>query len=57
MYFVEDNSASDRFAHLVGSHLGFLGDRLDAVFAATQKGSHATVGRDEANVLSSTLIC
>jgi hypothetical protein len=47
--FAEDKSGSERFSEMVGSHLGFLGDRLDAVFAATQKGSHATVGRDEAN--------
>jgi hypothetical protein len=33
----------------VGSHLKFLGDRLDAVFHAAQKGSHAAVSHDEAN--------
>jgi len=49
MRFVEDKSDSDRFGDLVGSHLGFLGDRLDAVFEATQKGSHANVSREEAN--------
>jgi hypothetical protein len=49
MCFVEDRGSSARFADLVGSHLGFLGDRLDAVFLATQKGSHSTVKRDEAN--------
>jgi len=47
--FVEDKGKSDRFVRLVGSHLGFLGDRLDAVFQATQKGSHATLTREEAN--------
>ena len=49
MCFVEDKSDSDRFADLVGSHLSFLGDRLDAVFEATQKGSHASVTREELN--------
>jgi hypothetical protein len=49
MCFVEDKSDSDHFADLVGSHLSFLGDRLDAVFEATQKGSHASVTREEAN--------
>jgi hypothetical protein len=49
MCFVEDRISSARFVDLVGSHLGFLGDRLDAVFLATQKGSHSTVKRDEAN--------
>ena len=47
--FVEDNSDSERFADIVGSHLRFLGDRLDAVFRAAQKGSHATIGREEAD--------
>lgn len=42
--FVEDSSASERFTQIVGSDLKFLGDRLDAVFGATQKGSHAAIG-------------
>lgn len=47
--FAEDNSGSARFSSLVGSHICFLGDRLDAVFRAAQKGSHAVVSREEAN--------
>lgn len=47
--FIEDNSSSERFSDLVGSQLRFAGDRLDAVFKAAQKGSHATVGREEAD--------
>ena len=47
--YAEDMSSSERFQEIVGSHLSFLGDRLDAVFEASQKGSHGTVGRDEAN--------
>jgi hypothetical protein len=47
--YAEGQSASKRFSDLVGSHLGFLGDRLDAVFRASQKGSHAVVMRDEAH--------
>jgi hypothetical protein len=47
--FVEDNSRSSRFEEVVGSHLRFLGDRLDAIFRAAQKGSHRSVGREEAN--------
>ncbi len=27
--FIEDHSASSRFTHIVGSHLSFIGDRLD----------------------------
>lgn len=47
--FVEDNSESEKFEELVGSHLYFLGDRLDSVFRASQKGSHSTVTKDEAD--------
>lgn len=47
--YAEDKSASTRFVDLVGSHLRFLGDRLDAVFRAAQKGSHAVVSHGEAN--------
>jgi hypothetical protein len=50
MAFVQDANASRRFQDLVGSHLTFLGDRLDRVFQAAQKGSHATiVSREEAD--------
>ncbi len=48
--FVEDNSESGRFVAIVGSHLRFLGDRLDAAFGAAQKGTHQTiVSREEAD--------
>ncbi len=50
MCFVEDNSTSDRFYEIVGSHLRYLGERLDSIFEATQKGSHSTiVKREEAD--------
>lgn len=49
MCFVQDHSTSRRFEDIVGSHLRFLGDRLDAIFKAAQKGSHASVARQEAN--------
>jgi len=41
--FIEGHSSSDRFNDIVGSHIRFIGDRLDAAFKATQKGSHATI--------------
>jgi len=48
--FVQDRSSSQRFQELVGSHLAFLGDRLDSVFRAAQKGSHETiVSKEEAD--------
>lgn len=40
--FIESKSASGRFDAIVGSHLRFVGERLDSVFGAAQKGSHAT---------------
>ncbi len=46
---IEDLSESDRFNEIVGSHMGYMGDRLDALFGAAQKGSHATVTREEAD--------
>lgn len=48
--FVEDNSNSSRFNEIVGSHLKYLGERLDSIFSAAQKGSHKTImSREEAD--------
>lgn len=47
--YVEDNSESERFRELVGSNLAYLGDRLDSIFSASQKGSHSTVSHEEAD--------
>jgi hypothetical protein len=48
--FLQELSSSERFSEIVGSHLSFIGDRLDSVFRAVQKGSHANiVSRDEAD--------
>ncbi len=48
--FVQENSGSERFDAVVGSSLGYMGDRLDAVFQAAQKGSHSTItSREEAD--------
>lgn len=47
--FLEERSASERFVEVVGSHLAFIGDRLDSVFRAAQKGSHAVVTKEEAD--------
>lgn len=38
--FCEDNSESSTTINIIGSELSFIGDRLDAAFNATQKGSH-----------------
>ena len=48
--FVEDSTGSERYEHLVGSHLRFVGERLDSIFRAAQKGSHGTiVSREESD--------
>ena len=48
--YIEENSDSERYSELVGSQLGFMGDRLDSVFKAAQKGSHdKIVSREEAD--------
>ena len=49
MAYIEDSSESSRFNEIVGSHLGYIGDRLDALSEAAQKGSHATVTKEEAD--------
>jgi hypothetical protein len=50
MAFVEGKATSRRFREIVGSHLAFLGDRLDSITKAAQKGSHDTiVSREEAD--------
>ena len=47
--YIEDNSSSDVFNSVVGSNLAFMGDRLDSIFSATQKGSHKEIcTREEA---------
>lgn len=47
--YIEDSSDSGRFREIVGSHLSYMGDRLDALFKAAQKGSHSTVTKEEAD--------
>jgi hypothetical protein len=47
--FVEDSAESKRFQEIVGSHLSFLGNRLDSVVKAANKGTHATVSKEEAD--------
>lgn len=48
--FLEENSHSQRFIEIVGSHLSFMGERLDSIFRSAQKGSHSViVSREEAD--------
>ena len=46
--FIEDSSKSDSYNAIVGSHLRYMGERLDSIFSAAQKGSHSTVTKREA---------
>lgn len=41
--FIEDHSSSDRFIHIVGSHLSFIGERLDSIVESAHKGTHTTI--------------
>lgn len=45
--FIETKTTSEKFTAIVGSHLGFIGDRLDSVVESSQKGSHATITTKE----------
>lgn len=48
--FVQDSTGSERFQDIVGSHLSFLGNRLDSIVEAANKGSHDNiVSREEAD--------
>lgn len=48
--FIQENSSSERFSDIVGSHLKFIEDRLKSVLKATHKGTHETiVSREEAD--------
>lgn len=48
--FAEERSSSERFHEIVGSNIRFMGERLDSVFRAAQKGSHANiVSKEEAD--------
>lgn len=48
--FIRENSTSERFSDIVGSHLKFIEDRLKSVLKAAHKGTHETiVSREEAD--------
>jgi hypothetical protein len=43
MIYIEDHSASERFRDIVGSHLKYMGERLDAIYEASSKGTHTDI--------------
>lgn len=47
--YIEDRSSSTTFVSVVGSTLAFIEDRLNALFDAANKGTHAAIDRPEAD--------
>jgi hypothetical protein len=48
MCFAQDAAVSNTYASVVVGELQFLGQRLDAIYEATNKGSHTTLRLEEA---------
>ncbi len=43
MVFIDNNSDSIRYKEIIGSHLRYLGDRIDSIYSASTKGSHIEI--------------
>jgi hypothetical protein len=46
--YIKQKASSGTFEDIIGSHLDFIGNRLDSIYQASTKGSHITVSRGEA---------
>ena len=46
--FIKEKSSSESFLKVVGSHLDYIGDRIDSIYKSSTKGSHAKVEQKEA---------
>lgn len=46
--YIKQKTTSERFNEIIGSHLDYIGDRIDAIYSASTKGSHTKVKREEA---------
>ena len=46
--FIEQNSDSQTFKEISGSHLRFIGEKLDSLYEASNKGLHKSISKDEA---------
>ncbi|MUG86494.1 hypothetical protein GNP92_09085 [Paenibacillus timonensis] len=46
--YIESKSSSEKFSSIVGSHLKFIGERLDGIHEAANKGTHSEVTLEEA---------
>ena len=45
--YISSHSESARYNDLVGSNISYIGDRLDSIFKAAQKGSHSKIQTKE----------
>lgn len=48
MQYVSSKSESKRYEELIGSHLKYMGERLDSIYGAANKGTHTEVSLEEA---------
>lgn len=46
--YIKEHCDSDKFLIVVGSHLDFIGDRIDALYRSSNKGTHDIVNKEEA---------
>lgn len=46
--YIKNKTKSERFIEIVGSHLDYIGDRIDSIYNASSKGTHAKVTKEEA---------
>lgn len=46
--YIKEKSKSEKFKMVVGSHLDFIGNRVDALYRSSTKGSHDKVEQEEA---------
>lgn len=46
--YIKDKSKSEKFQEIVGSTLDFIWNRLDAIYNASNKWTHADVSKNEA---------
>lgn len=45
--YIEDNTSSDKFRQITNSNIKYIGERLDAIYEATNKGTHETISSVE----------
>ena len=45
--YIDEHSDSGRFKELVGANISYIGERLDSIFNAVQKGSHNIISTQE----------